>query len=291
MFTAKKLKFILNYGQDRKDPKEVTLEGFRATVQAETGGGAGLGQLNAVIYGVPPEIMNEASTIGNLPLVFQHNTITVFAGDENGTGQIFFGTLTSAYTDTAGMPEVGFNIIAQTGAIDGLKPVKASSYPGGTDAAIILQNLAKAMGYRFENNGVSVMLYDQYLSGTARSQALQVVVNAGIEWNGCDNGVLAIWNRGGHRGKAGDEILINVETGMKGSPTATSNGATVQVLFNPNIEFGALVKIESIIQKANGIWRVGIMSHSLSSEVPGGEFFTTLYCTSPYILAMPSKTP
>ena len=266
------------YGID--NPRVVTLSGLRVMCNALIAGGSGMGQLSLRIYGMSLSLMNELSTVGKLPVVFRRNTITVRAGDdESGMAQIYQGTITAAWADMESAPDTAFVVTAAAGLIEALLPIPASSYPGSADAAVILSNLADQMGVGFENNGVSVILSTPYFSGSARAQAESCVKAAGIEWNGIENGVLAIWPKGSYRG--GLIPLISADTGMVGYPTYTSTGIIVSTLFNPTIRFGALAKVSSVLTPANGYWKVVTLNHEVESELPDGIWFTQMQLAKP----------
>lgn len=263
----------------------VTLSGHRVSASVNIAGGAGLGNAQVRIYGLTLSLMNQLSTVGKLPTMFRKNTVTVMAGDEvNGMAQIFQGTIIAAWADMMAAPDVAFNITAGAGLIEALLPIPASSYPGSADAAVILSNLAAQMGVAFENNGVSVILPKPYYAGSARAQALAVVEHAGIEWNGIENGVLAIWPRGGSRG--GQIPLIEAGKNLVGYPTYTATGIVVTTEFNPVARFGGQVEVKSELTPACGTWNVLTLLHDVESQVPTGKWFSQMQLVAPGYVAV-----
>lgn len=285
-FIKRKINVTLSYGtgpQGLDTPKVVELTGHRAICNATAIGGAGMGGLQLRIYGLTLDLMSELSTVGKMPQTYPRNQVAVYAGDDaNGMSLIFYGTVTAAYADMMTAPEVAFVVIGAVGVIEALLPVPPTSWPGSVDAADILKTLADQMGMAFENNGVSVILRDAYFPGSPRAQALACVKAANITWNGLEKNTLAIWPKGASR--SGTTILISTETGMVGYPTYTATGIFVTVEYNPAIEFGALVEVQSIIKQANGIWRVLVMTNELSAELPDGPWFTQLQLVKPELL-------
>ncbi len=141
------------------------------------------------------------------------------------------------------------------------------------------------MGLSFENNGVSVIFPKAYYWGSALSQVRDVINDAGIEWNQGDNGVLAIWPKGGSRG--GAVPLISKDTGLIGFPYPSGNGLLgLRTIFNPQINFGAKINVDSTITPAKGIWTVCSLMHDLESETPNGAWFSALVGTPPGYLAV-----
>lgn len=281
-FIKRKITVKFGYGtgpQGLDEPRIVELAGHRVMCNVVTAGGAGMGQLHLRIFGLTPQLMAELSTVGKLPTVYARNTVTVFAGDDqSGMSQVYQGTMSAAYADMGSLPDAAFVVIGAVGLIEALMSIPPNTYKGEWDAAVILGNLAKQMGLAFENNGVSVILRDSYFPGAARAQAESCIKAANIDWV-IDNGVLAIWPKGGARG--GTVPILSPETGLVGYPTYTATGVIATILYNPNIVFGALVEIVSELLPACGKWRVVTITHELSAELPGGPWFSQLQLTRP----------
>jgi hypothetical protein len=141
-----------------------------------------------------------------------------------------------------------------------------------------MKALAKQMGYGFSNNGVNVTLKKPYLPGTLRDQVRNLAEQANIYFT-IDRDVLYIYSK--RTGSSENPILVSVETGMVGYPTYMSNGLAVRTLWNPNIRVGSPIQVKSILKVAEGVvWRVQSFAHSLDSMVPGGQWFTTMQCTT-----------
>jgi hypothetical protein len=198
---------------------------------------------------------------------------------------IFKGFITQAYTDLGGAPEAVFQVSAYSLAYQAVQSIPPTSMPGPVDVAVVMQRLATQMGLAFENNGVNVKLPTSYWDGSAKTQAEAVVRDARIEWNAGDNGVVAIWPRGGYRNLPAP--LVSAETGMVGYPYPSGEGLLgVKTRFNPNINFGAPVQVQSVIQPATGTWRVCSLEHYIECELPGGQWFTSIMGTPPGYLTI-----
>ena len=277
----RKISLTLEYvGQDA-----VKLSGLRASVNCAISGGAGLATADIQVFGLTLSRMNEFSTVGLLPTAFRPNNVIIEAGDDvNGMAKIFEGTIQSAWADFNAAPEVSFNIAALGGLAESLMLIPPSSFPGSVDAANVIEGLAAQMGRGFENNGVSVILSKPCYPNCALQQAKACASAADINL-ALDKGVIAIWPRNGHR--AGDAELISGETGMIGYPSFTSTGIMVSTRFNPRVEFGKRVEVESSVQQgnanhgANGIWVVVNLVHDIEAEVPGGKWLTHMQLARP----------
>ena len=114
-----------------------------------------------------------------------------------------------------------------------------------------------------------------YLSGSLFQQAAQLAEAANIEF-GIDNGVLFIAPRGAPR--KGEVIVpvVSPLTGMKGYPVFDKKGLRVECLYNSTIRLGGVIKVESEMPNASGLWRVNGLDHHLEAEHPGGAWLSKL---------------
>lgn len=252
----------------------VTLTGLRISASIDKSGSPGFSSAQLRIYGMTLDLMNQLSTLGKPKLYDRQNTISVSAGDTaSGMAVVYSGIIIEAWGDFNAAPDVSFNITSVFGKLDAMKPVPALSYPGPTDAAVILSGIATQLGYSFENNGVSVILSAPYFPGTAREQAIACGKQAGIYVFFDDTSrTLAIWPPNGSRG--GAIPLISAQNGMVGYPAYAGTDVIVRTLYNPNIVFGRKMQVQSIIQPACGYWIINKVTHSLESEMPDGQWFT-----------------
>jgi hypothetical protein len=235
-----------------------------------------MGAIQLRVLGLTKSMMNQLTVIGPINQVKPKNEVLLAAGDENGMTSVFQGTIFSAWADYGGMPDVPFNIIAYAGLGLAVKPMNASSYPGTASVADIMSKIAANAGLAFLNSGVATQLINPYFSGAALQQikacARAAKINHKIEF-----GKLTIWPQG--QAITGGEVpLISPETGMVGYPALSSQGMTVKTLFVPNIILGGAIQVKSSLQMANGNFNVFNYVHNLSSEVPGGPWFTTIDC-------------
>lgn len=259
---------------------------LRMSAHISKAGGVADCTLDLKVFGLSLSLTNQLSTFGMQINLVQQTSIVLSAGDEtNGMATVFTGSFVSAFADFAA-PEVSFNIRAHTGFADAVISAAPTSFRGSVDVATVLSGLATKMGMRFENNGVTTKLADSYFPGTLREQARAVVRNAGIEWNGGDNGVLAIWPRGGSRG--GQVPIVSPATGLEGYPTFTAYGVVLKTLLNPSIGLGGQIDLRSSIKAANAIYSVYAIDHDLESNVPGGRWHSTVSAYNP---KLPQRPP
>lgn len=273
--------FVLGEGSfGSTGSNQIDLPALRTTADVIYAGGNAMGTLEMAIYGMTLSQMNQLSTLGMIYTQKRRNSITLTAGDAtSGMATVFQGTITNAWPDMQAAPDVPFRVEGHTGLIGALAPATSTSISGTADVATLLSGLAVQMNMRFENNGVSVKLPNPYYSGSARSQALAIVRDAGIEWNGGNNGVLAIWNAGQARG--GTSIMLSKETGLDGYPSYTSNGIMLRALFNPSMGLGSKVTVQSDLTPACGDWIVYGLNHHLDCMVQKGRWFSDIQAAPP----------
>jgi len=60
-------------------------------------------------------------------------------------------------------------------------------------------------------------------------------------------------------------------TGLIGYPTFGQDGIVLKAIFNPNINMNDLIRVDSVVPKASGTWRVTKLSHTLETNIPETE--------------------
>jgi hypothetical protein len=279
----KELLFVIALGTGTfgsSSNNQITIRGFRSTVDIDKGGGMMFAHLRAQIYGVSQSDMNSITTLQYKALTVQPNTISVYAIDGQQQTLVFQGNIVNAWGNYQSMPDVFLQIDAQAAYLNQLQVIGPSSYQGTADAATIMGQLAATMGYAFENNGVSVPLSNVYLPGTGIDQARALARAAGIWW-GIDNGIL--WITAQYKPRASSTTIpeISPQSGLRGYPTFDGQGyINFECLFNPAITFLGHIRLVTSIPKASGQWTVVGVAHRLESEKPGGAWFSTVRVNS-----------
>jgi hypothetical protein len=292
-FVQRKLKstFVLGTGNfGLQGQNQLELSGLRTTSDVIYAGGLGVGTLDLAIYGMTLSHMNQLSTLGMVYSEVRRNSITLDAGDDkNGMATVFQGIILNAWPDMNAMPNVPFRITAMAQLLTAVAPSSVVNVKGSADAATLLAGLALKMNppCRFENNGVSVKLQNPYYDGSAFNQAQQIVRHAGIEWNSCEKGILAIWKPGQTRG--GTTIILSKDTGMVGYPTATSNGLSVRTIWNPSISLGTRIQVKTTLKLAAGSGEFSVykIDHHLDAYTPNGRWFSDIQSTPPALMQTP----
>lgn len=252
-----------------------TFEGLRVHAKiVKTGPNYG-SQAQIMLWGLSLDHINQLSSAGTRYRPQKQYDVSVEAGDDvNGMNLVFTGVVHQAWADFTGMPDVVM-IISATGstAQADVGTTSPTSTPGPTKVSAVLEQLAKAGGLKFENNGVDVILHGLYHWGSPMKQIREIAAAAGID-HITDNQTLAIWPQGGSR--QGDILEISAKTGLRDYPTFTEYGVHVKVEFRKPLTYATKIKVVSDLKEANGIWQIIQIDYDLQSETPNGNWFAII---------------
>lgn len=249
---------------------QATVTGYRVTAQILNAGGPTQSTMSLAIYGLPLDLMNQLSTVGNQAFKMYKNSITVEAGDVGSDATLVFaGDIINAFVDANAMPQVCFRVYAAPGRYYAMKPATALSIQGSADAAGLMQNLASQMEFGFENAGVNVRLSNPYFSGSLWTQALSIAKNGGFDM-AVDRGTMVIVPADKTRDGT---FLISPQTGMAGYPSFNQANVVVTALFNPAVKYLGEIEIQSDLTAACGKWKVNRLEYQLEALVPNGRWF------------------
>jgi len=294
-FTNKKITLVFTLGTGQfgeTGQNQVTVTGLRVSAKIVKSGGASMCECQLRIFGLLPTIYNQLTSIYQVTQGVQRNTVEVRAGDdEGGVFQVFVGQILTAQIDLNSQPDSVMNIIAQTGYLQAVQPTAPVAYPVGCKVVDAMRALATVMRLNFEPNDVTAVLPKGYYHGTAWQQAQAIVEAAGIKWNCCDDGTLAIWTKNG--GRIQQQIPeISYLTNLIGYPSYSNMGIGLKCLYNPNVIFGGFVQLVTDLKvtNLNGKWQIFSVVHTLESEMPGGQWMTELQGFSKEALAPPKTS-
>lgn len=270
----KALRFVITLGTGSfgsSSKNQITLEGYRATVNINKAGGMMMGTLRAQIFGVSQSDINSITTLQWKPRAIIPNTVVVYAIDGPKETMVFQGNIVNAWGNYQSMPNVFLQIQAQSAYFNQLNPVPPRSYKGPVDVATVMSQIASSMGYGFESNAVNIQLGDIYLPGTGIDQAKSLARAAGIDLY-LDDNVLAVTLPNRPRGSLIPEV--SAATGLIGYPTFDGVGVNFQTFFNPSLTFGGSIKLITDVSQAAGQWIITSIAHQLESELPNGQWFS-----------------
>lgn len=230
------------------------------------------------IFNLPLDDMQVLTTLAFDPLAVKKNRLTLMAGDADGMAQAFVGDITSAVPRFNADASSVFEVTAITGYVASVTPARTLTAAGAQDVATLLQGLAKQMGFSFVNRGVSVTVRNIALMGGPMEQARQLADEARIDLI-LDDGEMIAAPRGKLRqdDAQGSTPVLKDSTGLIGFPGFDAKGVVGKCLYEPRLMLGGPVRIESMVPKASGLWRVTSLSHKLQANYAGASAWETSF--------------
>ena len=276
----KELRFVItlatgNFGTNTAT-NQITLEGYRASINVDRGGALQMGTLHAKIWGLSQADMSSATTMQWTPQTFMKNQIQVFAIDGPQVSLVFSGVIVNAWGIYDAMPNVYLMIQAQVGYWSQIQPVTPVSIKAGTPIAPLFDQYAAAMGLAFQNEGVTGSTTSNlYLPGTNIEQLNSLALQTGVSrFISGDNGTLYISPP--NTPLQGEIVLVSSDTGLKGYPIFDGVGVNFRMLYNPAIQINRKIQLQTNVIRANGVWIVLNMAFDLDSELPNGNWYATV---------------
>lgn len=266
------------------------LTGLRMSAQIRGSGFPTFPDADLAIYGMALSDMQALSSLAfqtpaDTPAI-NRNDMHIEANSGNGWSTVFQGQIVTASIDYTGAPEVALRCFGRVMGFEQMNPAAVSAYPGVTDVATIVSDLASKMGFAFENNGVTGTLDSPYYPGTLADQLRQVKQQANIEVF-VEDRLVAISPPGVPR--ATPVFILSPKSGLVGYPVVESRGYIyVKALYNPAFRFGGLLTIQgsdvvidskvpsNVNSRADGTWMVGTLSLNLESKKFDGAWFSDM---------------
>lgn len=279
-FTKKNLdvEFTLKSGNFGSGGNTKDIKGLRVSALVLQPGAPGMGQLQAAIYGLPLSDMNQLTTMGRQIALREANKVKLYAYEEGQQPSLVFtGTISDAWADMQGMPSACLRVAAHAGLDGAVKDADATTIKGRVKVEDVMKQIAGKAGWQFQNDGVDALLDNPYFPGSPFRQAVQAMRAARCLMT-VDKDTLAIWKPGGSR--SGSTPLISPQTGLVGYPRYRQAAVDVTTTYNPGVQFGGKVQIQSDLTPACGSWAVNYVEHELESELPRGKWFSTIQCGS-----------
>lgn len=261
---------------DATGDNTLTASGLRVSASIKRVGVGGMDTATISVWGLPPSITNKLSTLGKPLLSGNPNYLTLFTEVDGQRTTAYIGPILASYVDGRNQPSVPLVVTCNQSLLDATRTIPPTSFPGNVDVASAIQGLAVQAGKTLQNFGVTTQLGSQYLCGSAWDQAKQIAHAAGIVLIHDDtNSQWAIWPQSGARNPT-NIPMISPATGLKDYPVWSDASMLVETLYNPQIQFGGYVQVQSSVQRACGKWLVFNAGHELESQVFNGKWFTSL---------------
>jgi hypothetical protein len=212
--------------------------------------------------------MAQLTMLSFKPLESQHNLISIKAGDQGGSlSLVFQGEITKASADFNSSPNVCMQFEADSGSYPQQISSPVATVQGEAKAEDLFAKYAKEAGYTYSNEGVTSSVQNAWFPGSPIDKAQKLARDVGCELI-IDDGEAVVLPAG--QARSGNTVLLTKDTGLIGYPTFTQDGISCRCIFNPGLVYGGLIKVESIVPKATGAWRITKLTHNITAYTPGG---------------------
>ncbi|WP_272694382.1 baseplate hub protein [Providencia sp. PROV036] len=276
-FNRKRIRITLKLnGKDEvftsDNKNKLSAVGLRISAEVSFGYGSPAPYARVRVYGLPQETMNKLITAKFQQVKTLRTLITIEAAEGEGDfAQVFSGGIFMALPEYSEAPNVSIVIEAISAVFESKLPTPAESYEGSHSVSEIISGICKRIGFSFESNNVNAMVDNPYLTGSDLEKIRWLCVNNDLDLYLGNNSV-AIAPKGAPRNIK--IAVISPDTGLIGYPVITNIGATFKCLYDPSIQFGALVRVKgSQIELCNGEWRVYGLRAQLETEMDSARWF------------------
>ena len=219
--------------------------------------------------------MERLTHLGFKSFSLKRNKINISAGEKGKTLSVVFkGEIVNAWADFNATPSPVFKIEANCGLFPALIPQPPISVNGNQTVTGLIDQITKEIGYTLENNDITASIKDCIIDGDPVTKMRRIADAVGVDLIFDDEKVVLIKNHG-TRKTQGSVPLINATNGMIGYPTFTNNGINVSTFFRPDLRIGANFKLETIVPRASGTWKITGLRHELCANDPGAQSWKT----------------
>ena len=219
------------------------------------------------LYGLSLAKMEQYTTLSFKPMESDKNLINIKAGQEGGVlYDIYFGEISQAWADFDSQPDPVFNIEAETGYYPGRIIEHETAVNGSAPLSALVKQQAQTAEYSFLNRGVTSSILNGFYHGSPIQKIVKMCREVGAELI-IDDGEVIIMPEGGARND--DLPSLDKDSGLLGYPTFTQDGISARCIYRPDLFFGSLVEIKSIVPKASGVWKITKLSYNLATLKSG----------------------
>ena len=269
-FTNKTIQVVMAMAEGvfQNGANQITVEGLPTTVDIQKQGGDERPSCTVTIGNLNIDVVKQLTTLSFRPLQRFKNQITVNAGEVGKQLQtIFIGDFENAYGEFQNAPTMNLMVKAIAAQHGALMATPATSVDGTEQVAKLMEQWAVEAGCTLENKGVNASVKNVVYRGSPVDKAKTLARDVGIDLI-IDDGKFVITPNG--QPVDGNAVLIDPKHGLLGYPAFSNDGIEFNMIFDPNVKIGGLVKIESIVPRASGIWKVTKITTKLEAYVPNG---------------------
>ena len=267
-FTNKTIQVVMAMAEGvfQNGANQITVEGLPTTVDIQKQGGDERPSCTVTIGNLNIDVVKQLTTLSFRPLQRFKNQITVNAGEVGKQLQtIFIGDFENAYGEFQNAPTMNLMVKAIAAQHGALMATPATSVDGTEQVAKLMEQWAVEAGCTLENKGVNASVKNVVYRGSPVDKAKTLARDVGIDLI-IDDGKFIITPNG--RAVDGNAVLIDPKHGLLGYPAFSNDGIEFNMIFDPNVKIGGLVKIESVVPRASGIWKVTKITTKLEAYVP-----------------------
>ena len=269
-FTNKTIQVVMAMAEGvfQNGANQITVEGLPTTVDIQKQGGDERPSCTVTIGNLNIDVVKQLTTLSFRPLQRFKNQITVNAGEVGKQLQtIFIGDFENAYGEFQNAPTMNLMVKAIAAQHGALMATPATSVDGTEQVAKLMEQWAVEAGCTLENKGVNASVKNVVYRGSPVDKAKTLARDVGIDLI-IDDGKFIITPNG--QAVDGNAVLIDPKHGLLGYPAFSNDGIEFNMIFDPNVKIGGLVKIESVVPRASGIWKVTKITTKLEAYVPNG---------------------
>ena len=269
-FTNKTIQVVMAMAEGvfQNGANQITVEGLPTTVDIQKQGGDERPSCTVTIGNLNIDVVKQLTTLSFRPLQRFKNQITVNAGELGKQLQtVFVGDFENAYGEFQNAPTMNLMVKAIAAQHGALMATPATSVDGTEQVAKLMEQWAVEAGCTLENKGVNASVKNVVYRGSPVDKAKTLARDVGIDLIIDDEKFIITPN-----GQAvdGNAVLIDPKHGLLGYPAFSNDGIEFNMIFDPNVKIGGLVKIESVVPRASGIWKVTKITTKLEAYVPNG---------------------
>lgn len=249
----------------------------RMSIQVMIGGGR-WGNARVQIEGVPLASMNNIARLWLQPMVIQaQDTLDIDVWDGSNYVPFFNGVIMWAGADGSGLPYVRLNIEAN--ASGGLAQTAPAPYSSATPQTLqnVLQGILAPGNFALDYSPSipQLIVPTPRYSGSVQNQLdqcmrafPQLVYNVILER-------VRVYPVG--QPYLSDPIIISPTTGMQKAPNYSSSAMCVDTLFDPRLQPGQAIQIDSEFVLAGGAnWICRVLNHRIEPNKQKGTWITSI---------------
>ena len=270
MFTNKTIQVVMAMAEDvfSNGSNQVTVEGLPTSVEIQKQGGDERPSADVTISNLNLDVVRKLTTLSFRPLQRYKNQITINAGEVGKQlHTVFIGDFEQAYGDLQNAPSMELKIKAISAQHGALIASPATSVDGVQQVSYLMDQWAQEAGCTLENNSVNASVRNSVYKGSPVDKAKALAREVGIDLV-IDDKKFIITPAG--KAVSGNAVLVDAKHGLLGYPAFSNDGIEFRTIFNHAYKIGGLVKVESVLPRASGVWRITKINTKLEAYIPNG---------------------